>query len=150
MAVATFDAPDLNRKPRHMMHYGNAWSGFGTVTLGNSTSGSNARPLRIPAGVLVTDLDIYNDDLDSGGSAAIVCTVGYQPVDGSSPTANATYFAAAAAGTFLGTAGKTRLSFKPIKFEKDVYVNLTVTTAASTFVSGDIIAIGKGQCDGIL
>ena len=149
MAVATFDAPDLNRKPRHMMHYGNAWSAVGTATLGNSTSASNARPLRIPAGVLLTDLDLYNDDLDTGSSAAIVCKVGYSPVDGSSPTANDSYFAGTAAGTFLGTAGRTRLSFKPIKFEKDVYVNLTVTVAASTFAAGDIIAIASGQCDGI-
>jgi len=70
-------------------------------------------------------------------------------VDGSSPTANDSYFAGTAAGTFLGTAGRTRLSFKPIKFEKDVYVNLTVTVAASTFAAGDIIAIASGQCDGI-
>ena len=144
--MATFSATDLNTKARFMGGYGNAVIVYGSVT---PTAGALAdvyRPLRIPAGMLVTDLDIVNDDLDTGGTA-MSAKIGYAPVDSDGPTASDAYFSAT--GTYLTAAGRKVCAFQPIKFEKDVYVTLTLTVAATTFASGAVTAIAKGQAEGV-
>ena len=105
------------------------------------------RPVRIPAGVTVTGLKINNDDLDAGGTAFAV-KIGYSPVSpADGPAANDAYFSGAT--TILSAPNLTDLRFDPIKFEKDVYVDLTVTVAATTFASGEIIAIVTGDATGV-
>ena len=145
--MATHSAPDLNTKPLPMGGYGNAATVYGSVTPTSGALASVYRPVRIPAGMTVTGLKINNDDLDTGGSAFTV-KIGYTPVDfAAGPAANDAYFSAAT--PILSAPNLTDLRFDPIKFEKDVYVDLTVTVAATTFTSGEIIAIVTGDATGV-
>jgi hypothetical protein len=146
--MASHNAPDLNTKPQHMGEFGNVVVGVGSVT---PTAGALAdvyRPIAIPGGWLVTDVDILFPDMDTGGSAFAV-KIGYEPVNSADgPVADDDYFSVA--NTFLtGTAGRRQLVFKPIKFERPVYLTMTVTVAATTFVSGELTAIVKGDGVGI-
>ena len=146
--MATFKANDLNRD-RFMGGYGNGWVGFGTVTPTAGASGDIYYPMLIPAGVMVTDVDIVNDDLDSNGTPTIACKAGYSPVNSADgPTAVDDYFAAAGK-TFLNAAGRTSLAFQPIKFDKPVYLIVTLTAAAATFTSGKVTSIVKGDALGV-
>src|SRR5688500_210517 len=144
--MTTFSATDLTSKARHMGGYGNAVVIHGTVA---PTAGALAdvyKPVVIPAGMEVTDLDIVNDDLDTGGTAFAV-KVGYAPLNADDgPDADDDYFSAAS--TFLSAAGRKVCAFQPIKFEYPVVVTLTVTTAATTFASGDVTVIAKGDAVG--
>lgn len=145
--MATHSAPDLNSKPLPMGGYGNALVVWGTVAPSSGALASVYRPVRIPAGMTVTGLRIVNADLDSGGTAFAV-KIGYTPVDAAvGPTADDDYFSAAV--THLSAVGLNDYRFDPIKFEKDVYVDLTVTVAATTFASGNITAIVTGEATGI-
>jgi hypothetical protein len=145
--MATHSAPDLNTKPLPMGGYGNAAIVYGSVTPTSGALASVYRPVRIPAGMTVTALRINNDDLDASGTAFAV-KIGYTPVstiDG--PAQNDTYFSPAT--TILSAANLTDLRFPPIKFEKDVYVDLTVTVAAATFSAGTITAVATGDATGV-
>ncbi|MDQ3186899.1 MAG: hypothetical protein M3Q16_10695 [Pseudomonadota bacterium] len=145
--MATFSAADLNTRNRHMGGYGNAVVVYGSVTPATGALVDVYRPVRIPAGVRVTDLDIVNDDLDTG-STAFAVKVGYEPVNpAEGPAADDDYFSAAS--TFLSAAGRKVCAFQPIKFEKDVFVTLIVTVAATTFASGAVTAIVKGDGEGV-
>lgn len=145
--MATHSAPDLNSKAMPMGGYGNALVVWGTVSPSSGALASVYRPVRIPAGMTVTGLKINNADLDTGGTSFAV-KVGYTPVDAAvGPTADDDYFSGAI--TALSGKALTDLQFPPIKFEKDVYVDMTVTTAATTFASGDITAIVTGEATGI-
>jgi len=145
--MATHSAPDLNSKAMPMGGYGNAAVVWGTVTPSSGALASVYRPVRIPAGMTVTGLKISNADLDTGGTAFAV-KIGYTPVDADAgPTADDDYFSAAT--TILSGAALTDLRFAPIKFEKDVYLDLTVTVAATTFAAGAITAIVNGEATGI-
>lgn len=88
----------------------------------------------IPAGAQLCDLAFVLDDCDT--AATFVFGVGYRAATtGSSLATNATYFAAA--GQTVGQAGgRLECSFKPIKFEEDVFVQLLVGTAP-TSISGN-------------
>lgn len=144
--MATFSATDLNSKARHMGGYGNAVVVQGSV---NPTAGASAdvyRPVRIPAGMLVTDLDIVNDDLDSGSTLS--AKIGYAFVNSSDGTDDDDYFSATA--TFMTAAGRKVCAFHPIKFEKDVYITLTLTAAATGFTTGKVTAIAKGDAVGVM
>lgn len=145
--MATFKALDLNRD-RFMGGYGNGFIGYGSVTPTAGASGDIYYPMLIPAGAVVTDVDIVNDDLDSNASPTIACKVGYTPVNSADgPTANDAYFAASGK-TFLNAAGRTSLAFQPIKFDYPVYLIITLTAAAATFASGQVTAIVKGDAVG--
>lgn len=145
--MASFNAADLNTKARFMGGYGNGVIVFGTVSPTAGASGDVYRPTRIPAGMLVTDLDIVNDDLDTGGTS-MSAKIGYEPVNAADgPVAVDDYFSATA--TFLTAAGRKTCTFQPIKFEKDVNITLTLTVAATTFATGKVTAIAKGQAEGV-
>ena len=81
----------------------------------------------IPAGTKVNTLEFYADDCDTG--AAFAVSIGYRPVSASQGplAANAAYFQAA--GAFAQSAGRVECAFKPITFEQDVWLTLTVTAA---------------------
>ena len=145
--MATFSAADLNSKAMPMGGYGNAAMVFGTVTPSSGALASVYRPVRIPAGMTVTGLRIHNADLDTGGTAFAV-KIGYTPVSAAEgPEADDDYFSAAV--THLSAAGLNDYRFDPIKFEKDVYVDLTVTVPATAFAVGKITAIVTGEATGI-
>jgi hypothetical protein len=147
--MATFNATDLNSKVRHMGAYGNTAVAWGSVTPTTGISGDIYRPVIIPAGMEVTDVDIVNDDLDSSGTPTIACKVGYSPVNAAEgPVADDAYFASAGK-TFFNAAGRTSLAFQPVKFEKPVYLIVTLTAPAAIFASGKVAAIVKGDAAGI-
>jgi hypothetical protein len=97
----------------------------------------------VPAGTRIADLAFVNDDCDTG--AAFVGSIGYRPVSSAdgSLAANATYFAAS--GAIFQSAGRVECTFKPITFQQDVYICVTVGTAPAG-ISGNpeihMIAIG--------
>ena len=144
--MATFKAPDITT-PQFMGGYGNAAVALGSVT---PTAGALADvyiPVVIPAGMRVTDVDIINDDLDSG-AGTVSAKIGYSPVvSADGPTADDAYFAATS--TFLASAGKKSCTFQPIKFEKPVFLVITLTIAANVFASGKVTAVVKGIAEGI-
>lgn len=145
--MATHSATDLNSKALPMGGYGNAAIVWGSVTPTSGALASVYRPVRIPAGMTVTGLRIHNPDMDTGATAFAV-KIGYTPVNSADgPTADDDYFSTAV--THLTAVGDNVYRFAPIKFEKDVYVDLTVTVAATTFVSGSITAIVTGEATGI-
>jgi len=145
--MPTFNAADLNSKARFMGGYGNAVIVTGSVTPTAGASADVYRPVRIPAGMLVTGLAFVTDDLDSG-TGTISGKVGYAPVDSDGPTADDDYFAATAT-TLLAAAGRKEMVFQPIKFEKDVYITITLTASANVFASGAVTAIATGIAEGI-
>jgi hypothetical protein len=145
--MATHSAPDLNTKPLPMGGYGNAAMVYGSVTPTSGAFASVYRPVRIPAGMTVTGLKINNDDLDTGGPSFAV-KIGYTPVSAADgPVGDDDYFSPAT--TILSAPNLTDLRFPPLKFEKDVYVDLTVTVAATTFATGAITAIVTGDATGV-
>lgn len=146
--MPTFNAPDLNSKPLHVGGYGNCVVLSGSVTPSAGGLGDVYRPLIIPGGIEVTDIDVVFPDLDTGATTFAV-KIGYAPLNAEDgPVADDDYFSVAS--TFLtGAAGKKQLAFDPIKFEKPVYLTFTVTVAATTFVAGKITAIVKGDGIGI-
>lgn len=145
--MATHSAVDLNSKPLSMGNFGNANVVWGTVTPTAGTLASVFRPVRIPAGFTVLGLRLHNPDMDTGGTAFAV-TVGYTPVDAvAGPTADPDYFSAAT--TQLSAVGDSSYRFPPIKFEKDVFVDIIVSTAATTFAAGDITVIVTGEATGV-
>src|SRR5690242_7123224 len=130
--MATFKATDLNRD-RFMGVYGNGFIGFGTVTPTAGATGDIYFPLLIPAGAMVTDVDIVNDKLDTNGSPTLACKVGFMPINSADgPAADDAYFAPSG-NTLLRNAGRTSLAFQPVKFEKPVYLIVTLTAPAATF-----------------
>lgn len=83
----------------------------------------------LPAGTQLCTLESVNDDMDSG--TALLYSVGYRPVDSTAgPTAVTDYFAAAGQTAFRA-AGRVEYTFKPITFEKDVYISVLIGTAPS-------------------
>jgi hypothetical protein len=107
------------------------------------------RPVIIPGGLDVTDVDIVNDDLDASGTPAIGCRIGFAPVNASEgPAADDAYFSASG-NALLRNAGRTTLAFQPLKFERPVFLTITITAAAATFASGKVTAIVKGDGIGI-
>jgi len=137
--MATFNAPDLITKNRHLGEFGNATLCWGAVTPTAGALNDVYRPVIIPGGLEVTDISINFPDMDTGGTSFAV-KIGFSPVNASDgPDADDDYFSVA--NTFLsGAAGTRWLSFDPIKFERPVFLIMTVTVAATTFATGKITA----------
>lgn len=140
--MTTNSASDLTSKTPHMSEYGDALIASGQVTTaaGDDTAGDIFRMCVIPAGTEVHAIIIANEDCDSDGSPALTVDIGYTPVDSDDgPTADDDAFLnGGAAVDILQSAnpGKIYAGFNPIKFEYDVYLDLTVAVAAGTFVTG--------------
>lgn len=119
------------------------------VALAANPSAADTLDFRIPAGTEISYLAVKSDDLDTNGAPTFVFGVGYAPVDSaSSLAANATYFAAAGQ-TIAQTGGGLVCTFKPITFQEDVMVRLTVGTASATFAAGEIHVTVGGNCVGV-
>ena len=124
--------------PKYMTGDGDGVFETDKIVLGTGYAGTpsaaDTLDFRIPGGAQLVNLKFLLDDCDTG--TTFVFGVGYRAVDTSSSlTPSATYFAAA--GQTTGQAGGTlTCAFKPIKFEEDVYIQLTVGTAP-TGISGN-------------
>lgn len=145
--MAIFSATDLTTKNRHMGEFGNLTGVWGTVTPTAGALADQYRLVVIPGGLEVWDIAINFADLDTGSALAV--KVGYTPLNATEgPTEVLDYFSVA--DTFLSGTGKQKwLSFDPIKFERPVILIMTVTTAATTFASGKIVAKVYGDGLGI-
>lgn len=147
--MATFSAVNLNSKPRHMGGYGNGLVVWDTTEPTAAAADDVLRLARIPAGATVTGVEIVSDDLDSGATPALAVKVGFEPVDATEGPAADDDFFAAAGSTAIQAAGRTALSFHPLKFERDVFLIATVTAAAATFAAGKVTAIVTGEATGV-
>lgn len=117
-------------------------------TLAANPTAADTLDAKIPAGFEIAEVKIQMDDLDTNGSPTIVFGVGYAPVNAASTlTPNATYFAPVGRTTGQ-TGGRLECAFKPIKFEEDVYLRITIGTASATFAAGDVDTIVVGNCVG--
>lgn len=151
--MATFNATDIFLKRRFMGEFGNASLSGGVVASPVGLAAADVlQPCIIPAGSEIVAVILSGDQLDSNGSPTLVVGVGYAPVssDEGALAASAAYFAAAGQ-TFFRVAEQGRLlaNFAPIKFEQDVYLTLTVGTAAATKVAGNVRAQVLGSAVGI-
>lgn len=101
----------------------------------------------IPAGFELCELFSINDDADSG--AALLYSVGYRPVNpADGPVAVTDYFAAAGQTAFRA-AGRVDYTFKPIRFERDVYLSILIGTAAAGLTgSPEIHFVAQGNMNG--
>lgn len=154
MGMATFRT--TSNKPRHMSEAGcaNIYADKATVS-GTATSGDLIVPCVVPGGNEITDLEIINDDIDSG-TGAVQCKVGYRYTDGSTGVVNPdgttgpddAYFFATSS-TFLRGAARTKSASKPIRFDRDVEILVTITATSSGASAGDVHAIVKGIGHGI-
>ena len=140
--------------PKFMAVDGRAAFETDKVVLGAAAGGGAGTPLAtdtldflIPAGAQLCDLALVVDDCDTG--VAFVFGIGYRAVNpASSLAANATYFGAAGQTTGQ-TGGRIQCSFKPIKFEEDVFVQLLVGTAPTGIAGNPEIHIVAGyNCNG--
>lgn len=120
-----------------------------TVRFAAAPAVNDTYDFKIPAGMEVTDVQFQSDDMDTNGTPTIAFQAGYVPSEQDSGyTAALTYFAPA--GQAIARAGgRLSCAFKPIKFEEDVILRVTVTTAAATFAAGDLIAIVTGAARGV-
>lgn len=119
-----------------------------SIALAANPTAGDVINFKLPAGIQLGALKIRCSDLDANGTPTFVFGVGYRPADtGSSLAPSAAYFAAA--GQTTAQAGGTlECSFEPITFDEDVYVTLTIATAAATFAAGNIFMIASGNAIG--
>lgn len=149
--MANIDSATLNDN-RFMQAFGNAVVAQGNIALAaNPTATDVIRVMKVLAGTRVSALMLGNADLDTNAGPTLVVGIGFAPVvAGDGPAANAAYFQAAG-DTVLqaANAGKLYHNFAAITFEKDVYITLTVGTAAATFAAGSLFMTALGNARGI-
>lgn len=149
--MANIDSATLNANS-FMQAFGNATVAQGQVALAaNPTAADVIRVMKVLAGTKVSALMLGNSDMDTNGTPTFVFSIGYAPVvSGDGPAAVATYFQAAGDTSFqAANAGKLYHNFAPITFDKDVYITMTVGTAAATFAAGNAYMTALGDARGI-
>lgn len=149
--MANIDSSTLKANT-FMQAFGNGSVAQGVVALAaNPTAADVIRVMVIPAGSKVSALLMGNTDLDTNGTPTFVHSIGFAPVvaaDG--PTADATYFAAAGQTNLqAANEGKLYCKFAPVQFDKDVFLTMTVGTAAATFAAGSIYVTALGDARGV-
>ena len=135
-----------------MQAFGNGIVAHGHINLtANPPAADVLRVMRIRAGTKVSALMLGNSDMDTDGAPTFVFGIGYAPVvSADGPAASAAYFQAAGDTSFqAANAGKLYHNFAPITFEKDVYLTMTVGTAAATFAAGSAYVTALGVARGI-
>lgn len=90
----------------------------------------------VPAGAEVCDLRVLGTATSAGA------TVGYQPVVPGEFVGSANYFGTAA----IGTTGVQLLNFKPIKFEREAKI---VITLAATLAAGETTVVVGFNANGV-
>jgi hypothetical protein len=114
-------------------------------TFASNMADGDTLDFRIPGGMEVVGVQIQCDDLDTDAIPEIVFGAGYTPVDAASSLSPSLEYFAAAGQLTAGTGGRLECSFKPIKFEEDVWLRITIATNAQTFAAGDIAVIVSGN-----
>lgn len=149
--MATFDAASLNsRIALAVGPYGNSATHRDKVAPSSAPATSDVlRLIRIPAGTVVEEVIIINDDMDSTTTPAMTCKLGYTPCNSTDgPAADTSYFFAASQ-TFLQSASRSETKSKPILFDFDVFVDLTVLVPAASFIAGsEVHCIVRGESVG--
>lgn len=149
--MANIDSASL-QKNNFMQAFGQGLVLDGTIALtANPTAADVIRVMKIPAGTKVNNIIVANSDMDTNGSPTFVFGMGYAPVNASDgPTASAAYFQAAGDTSFqAANAGKLYGNFAPITFAYDVYLTMTVGTAAATFAAGTAYVTVLGEARGV-
>ena len=139
--MATIFADDANNKLLHTGEYGNVVQYVYEIAKGASAT-DVLRMGRIPAGIRVTDVRLKSADTGTGNTL----DVGYSPADGTAPTANANYWwdnldTATAAVDVRSTA-------EPIRFERDVWLDILVNSANLTGTP-KIVVVVTGINEGV-
>lgn len=150
--MATHSAADLLSKPAHLGQYGEANLPEGKVTPSAAALSDVFRVCKIPAGTEVEGLILANDDLDSNGVPTLAIKIGYTPVNSGdgSLAADDDYFQAAGDTVLQAAqAGKVYRRFDRIKFEQDVYLDITCSAAAATFAAGSLWVTVLGKNVGV-
>lgn len=140
--------------PVHMQSFGNAmylYDKTETITALLAIA-DTVDLIRLPGGMQLTELETWNADLCTSNTLAV--KIGYRKVNSAGVlTDDDDYFGAALtnfqAAVTSGT--RTRYTFEPITFNEDVFITVTVTTAASgaAITTGTISAVAKGIARGI-
>jgi hypothetical protein len=103
---------------------------------------------RIPAGLEVCSVEIQCDDIDTNASPTFAFGAGYEKIAADSTLSPSLQYFAANGQTTARTGGRLICSFKPITFQEDVFLRLTVGGASATFAAGEIHAIVGGNSKG--
>lgn len=138
--------------PAFMRIDGDAQFGLDKIILGaapglGTPAAADTIDFLMPAGARLAQLEFFMDDMDTG--ATFVFGVGYRPVNPLSAMAAAPTYFMPAGQTIGQTGGRLECAFKPIKFEEDVFVTLTVGTASTGIAAGaEIHMIAGYNCEG--
>ena len=138
-----YRAITLNSQKTNSGAYGNTVTFVNDVTPGSLTTADSLKVLMIPAGTLLTELVIANDDLDSNGAPTSVVKIGYVNKDGTAAPGGADV-AFGAGLTIMQAANRTLLRFNPFLITKDIHVTIVPTINAATFATGKVFAVATG------
>ncbi len=141
-----------NDRRGFMQGFGNAFIARDVVTPSAALALNDTVDLiRVPGGVRLTDLELFNGDMDTG--TTLQHKIGFRRAQSDGVvTEDDDYFVAAGATTLQAAvlqSAPTRYAFADITFNEDVFITLTVT-AAATGVSGtpSITATARGEAVG--
>lgn len=109
---------------------GNTWQDVNKITPSAALAVGDVIVLDdVPAGVMLTNLETFNGDFDTG--TTLVYNLGYRTkLPGGSAT-NLTYFGTGLTALRAAVTAYAGLTFQPVKFNEPVELVLTVTTAAA-------------------
>lgn len=118
------------------------------VSLASAPAVGDVLQFKLPAGLELTELSVQCDDLDTNGSPTLAFSVGYAPYEQGSTLVAAPAAFAAAGQVTARTGGRLLCSFKPITFNEEVIITVTIGTAAATFAAGEVHVIAAGNANG--
>lgn len=111
--------------------------------------GDVIQPVKVAAGTEVHRVVIKNTDLDGGTTPTLAAKIGFTPADGSAAPSGADT-AVAAAGAWAQSAATTTYEiFPPYRVEKDSFLNIVLTAAATTPAAGTVNAKVEGEALGV-
>lgn len=153
--MATYKGLQVSGTKRaHMQAFGNAVKLYDKTEVITALLAVNDTVdlIRLPGGMQLTELETWNPDLCTSNSLAV--KIGYRKCNaGGTLTDDDDYFGSGLtnfqAAVTSGT--RTRYTFEPTTFEEDVFVTLTVTTAATgaAITTGTISTVANGIARGI-
>lgn len=130
---------DYGQRPQHMAEFGNAFNEDFPWNKA-ATAGDKLYFGILPAGVRVTEVDLYLDDNIASGTLSL----GFEPVD-TLPSPNLTYWLTTQT---LGTAGRFESLAAPITFDYPVKVVGSLAGANLT-TANNLSVIVEGRCLGV-
>ena len=109
---------------------GNAWADANKITPNAALTVGDVIVLEdVPAGVLLTSLEHFNGDFDTGTTLAY--NIGYRTKLPGGTQTNLTAFATGATALRAAVTAYAGLTFEPVKFNEPVEIVMTVTAAAA-------------------